>query len=141
MDIEIYKAIKKGLKEYISSLKLAKPYNPNIVGLDVDKPTYPMIKFQEPNNTAMQGFQGPIETVATLSHKVDIYAKASNGIDKQEIARTLAKICNEYLTWSWGLRQLSYNEIERGGLNGELYHIIITFSTPYYETRQTILRR
>ena len=83
-------------------------------------------------------FYGRLETVANLGYKVDIYAKQQTGVSKQEVARKLAKYCNDYLACI-GLRQVSWNEIENDGIDGALYHIIVMYNANYLEQRQTIL--
>ena len=142
MDISIYPSIKQGLKGYFSKLfdekVFSKSYNPEIVGFEPAKPTYPMLKIDESRNKPYENYRGFRETVADLGYKVDIYAKTSGSISKQEIARTIAKHANDYLTCI-GLRQVSWNYVENDGVNGELYHIIIMYSAPYLEQRQTIL--
>ena len=142
MDINIYPRIKQGLKEYFAELfeknTFTKSYNPEVVGFEPAKPTYPMLKIDESRNKPYDNFYGLRETVADLGYKVDIYAKTSGSISKQEIARTIAKHANDYLTCV-GLRQVSWNYVENDGVNGDLYHIIIMYSASYLEQRQTIL--
>lgn len=138
MDIQIYDDIKQGLKDHFNALNLSKSYNPSIVGFEPSKPTYPMVKIQESRNVPDERFRGRLETIANLGYKVDIYAKQQVGISKQDVARKLAKHCNDYLTCI-GLRQVSWNEIENDGQNGDLYHIIVMYNANYFEQRQTIL--
>ena len=138
MDIEVYEAIKKGLKEHINSLNLSKSFKPDVVGMDPSRPTYPLVKFQEVRNVPDNRFYGRLQTVANIGNKVDVYAKQQTGVSKQEVARKIAKHCNDYLTCI-GLRQISWNEIENDGPNGDLYHIIIMYNVNYFEQRQTIL--
>lgn len=137
MDIQVYDAIKQGLKDHFVDLNLSKAYNPNVVGFSPSNPTYPMVKVQETRNVPSQ-FYGSRETIANLGYKVDVYAKQQVGVSKQDVARKLAKHCNDYMTCI-GLRQVSYNEFENDGLNGDLYHIVLMYSANYFEQRQTIL--
>lgn len=142
MDINVYPTIKDGLKGHFSALyeqkKITKSYNPNIVGFEPSNPTYPMVKISESRNVPYDNFRGRLETVANLGYKVDIYAKTSGSITKQDIARSIAKNCNDYLTCI-GLRQVSWNEVQNDGVNGDLYHIIVMYSGAYFEQRQIIL--
>lgn len=142
MDINVYPAIKQGLEEHFTALfeqkKITKSYNPVVVSFEPSKPTYPMLKIAESRNVPYDNFRGRLETVASLGYKVDIYAKTSGSISKMDIARVIAKHCNDYLTCI-GLRQVSWNYIENDGVNGDLYHIIIMYSADYFEQRQTIL--
>lgn len=138
MDIEVYDSIKKGLEEHFNSLNLSKSYKPAVVGFDTSNPTYPMVKIQEIRNVPDSRFYGRLETVANLGYKVDVYAKQQTGVSKQDVARKLAKHCNDYLTCI-GLRQVSWNEFENDGVNGDLYRVTIMYNTNYFEQRQTIL--
>lgn len=138
MDIEVYDSIKKGLEEHFNSLNLSKSYKPAVVGFEPSKPTYPMVKIQEIRNIPDSRFYGRLETVANLGYKVDVYAKQQTGVSKQDVARKVAKHCNDYLTCI-GLRQVSWNEFENDGVNGDLYRVTIMYNTNYFEQRKTIL--
>lgn len=142
MDINVYPAIKQGLIEHFATLfeqgAFTKSFYPAIVGYEPSKPTYPMLKIQEIRNIPNDSFRGRLETVANVGDKVDIYAKTSGSIAKDDIARTILKHCNDYLTCI-GLRQVSMNVIENDGQNGDLYHIIVMYNANYFEQRQTIL--
>ena len=138
MDIEVYDSIKKGLEEHFNSLNLSKSYKPAVVGFEPSKPTYPMVKIQEIRNVPDSRFYGRLETVANLGYKVDVYAKQQTGVSKQDVARKVAKHCNDYLTCK-GLRQVSWNEFENDGVNGDLYRVTIMYNTNYFEQRKTIL--
>lgn len=142
MDINVYPEIKKGLKEHFASLfeqgVFTKSFNPDVVAYEPAKPNYPILKIGESRNQPLTNYRGKLETVASLGYKIDIYAKTSGSIAKDEIARTIAKHANDYLTCI-GLRQVSWNYIENDGQNGDLYHIIIMYNAPYWEQRQKIL--
>lgn len=138
MDIQVYDSIKQGLKDHFKGLNLTKSYNPSVVGFEPSNPTYPMVKIDESRNTPYESFRGRLETVADLGYKVDIYAKQQVGVSKQQVARTIAKYADDYLKCI-GLRQVSWNYIENDGQNGDLYHIIIMYSAPYFEQKQRIL--
>lgn len=142
MDINVYSAIKQGLIEHFATLfeqgVFTKSYSPAIVGYEPSKPTYPMLVIAEPRNIPNDNFRGRLETVANLGYKVDIYAKTSGSLAKDDIARTILKHSNDYLTCI-GLRQVSMNTIPNDGKNGDLYHIIVMYNANYHEQRQTIL--
>ena len=142
MDINVYPAIKSGLETHFDSLfeakTISKTYKPAIVGFEPTNPTYPMLKIEEIRNTPYADFRGNRETIASLGYKVDIYAKQKVGVSKQDVARNIAKYANDYLTCI-GLKQMSWNTIPNDGTNGDLYHIIIMYSTSYFEQRKTIL--
>ena len=141
MDIQIYENLKDCLTQYFASLNLAKEYNPPIVEVEPSSPTYPLLKFVEIRNVPYEQHRHHLETVANLGYRVDIYAKsiAKNKTSKSTIARTIAKHCNDFLTMCKRLRQVSWNVFENDGVNGDLYHIVIMYSAPYYEQRKRIL--
>ena len=138
MDIQVYDAIKDGLKAHFAALNLTKSYNPDIVGFEPSNPKYPMIKIDESRNVPYGNFTGKREKVASLGYRIDIYAKTTGSLSKQHIARTLAKHCEDYLNCI-GLKLVSWNRFENDGLNGDLYHIIMMYNASYNENRQTIL--
>ena len=141
MDIEVYGEIKKGLESHLKGLNLPKSFNPSVVSIEPSKPTYPLVIFEEVrnvpyNNNAVRTLR---QNISNLGYRADIYAKQSGSNTKQEIARKIAKHCDEYLTVCVGLRQVSWNTISNDGLNGDLYHIIIMYSAPYWEQRKKFL--
>lgn len=143
MDISVYPTIKQGLKdhleslEYVNSFRKRKKYD-FVVGFAPSEPTYPYVKIQEPRNVPVDGFRGKLEKISNLGYKVDIYAKTIKPESKQDIARNIMKLCNDYLTCI-GLKLVSYNEVENDGLEGDLYHIILMFNANYWENRGNIL--
>lgn len=143
MDIEIYPAIESGLKRHLTAQNyiqrfMARGEYEVVVGYEPTTPKYPYVKIIEVGNVPNGEFNHPLYTIANLRYKVDIYAKIEGSLGKDEVARNIAKLCNDYLT-RIGLRQVSWNAIENDGLNGELYHIIIMYSANYDEQRQRIL--
>ena len=145
MQTELYDEIKKGLSQYIESLKLQYPYKPKpkkqgekveqVVGFSPSEPSYPLIIIDEVDNTPYQNMSNYRQTVASVSYKVDIYAKTSGSITKQAIARTLAEHCNDYLKCI-NLKQVSYNAFPNEGTNGAIYHITLMYSARYFENKQ-----
>lgn len=143
MDIEIYPAIKNGLKGHLTAQNYIKQFMGKgkyefVVGYEPTKPKYPYVKFAEIRNVPNESFRNPLYTIANLGYRVDVYAKIDGELQKDEIARQIAKLYNDYLICI-GLRQVSWNYVENDGLNGDLYHIIIMYSTNYDEQRQRIL--
>lgn len=143
MDINVYPEIKQGLKDYlesqdyVNSFRKKKKYD-FVVGVAPFEPVYPYVKIQEPRNIPLSGYTGKLEKVSNLGYKVDVYAKANRPESKQDVARNIMKLCNDYLT-CLGLSLVSYNEVENDGLEGDLYHIILMFNANYWENRGIIL--
>ena len=137
MDIQIYEDLKNCLSKYISGLEQS--YSADVVEFEPSSPQYPLIKFVEVRNVPYEQHRGSLETVANLGYRVDVYAKTKGSKTKADIARYLAKHCNDFLTMCKRLRQVSWNVVENDGVNGALYHIIIMYSAPYFEQRRKIL--
>ena len=135
MQIELYDEIKKGLQDHFANLDLSKSYKPSVVGFEPSSPSYPLIIIDEVDNTPYQNMSHYRQTVASVSYKVDIYAKTSGSITKQAIARTLAEHCNAYLKCI-NLKQVSYNAFPNEGTNGAIYHITLMYSARYFENKQ-----
>lgn len=135
MEIELYPTIKKGLQDHIKSLNLSKPYNPSVVGFEPSEPSYPLVIIDEVNNVPYRNMSSFRQTVSDKSYRVDIYAETKGSISKQEIARTIMKHCNDYLTCI-GLKQVSMNTFAMDGTNGKLYHIVLMYSARYFENKQ-----
>lgn len=135
MEIELYPTIKEGLQDHIRSLNLSKSYNPSVVGFEPINPTYPFVIIDEVNNVPYRNMRSLRQTVSDKSYRVDIYAETKGENSKQEIARTLMKHCNDYLTCI-GLKQVSMNTFANDGTNGKLYHIVLMYSARYFENKQ-----
>lgn len=139
MEIRLYEQIKEDMKKYFEKQNLTKSYNADIVSYAPTKPTYPLIIFTESRNTVDDESNGYLERVASLGYRVDIYGKTNGSVAKDVVARKLASLCDDYLTNYVGLRQVSWNIVENAGQNGELYEIILMYSTQYHENKQRIL--
>lgn len=141
MDISAYDKVKQGLKDHFSAMDLPKMFSPNIVGFEPSKPTYPQLIIDEIRNVpynlnAVREFR---QNIRDLGIRVDITAKQSGNKTKQDIARIIAEYADDYLSKCLGLRQVSWNAFSRDGQNGDLYHITIIYSTPYWEERGKFL--
>ena len=139
MDINVYGELKECLSKYFENSNLAKGHKPTIVEFEPAQPSYPIIKFTEVRNVPYEEYRGSRQTVANLGYRADIYAKTYGKSSKSSIARESAKYCNDFLTMCKSLRLVSWNVVENDGANGELYHIIMTYSVPYYEQRKKFL--
>ena len=136
MQTELYDKIKEGLQDHFANLNLTEAYNPKkIVGFEPSSPTYPLIVVDEVDNTPYQNMSNYRQTVASVSYKIDIYAKTSGSITKQTIARELAKHCDNYCKCI-NLKQVSYNAFPNTGTNGAIYHITLMYSARYFENKQ-----
>ena len=135
MEIELYEKIKNGLQDHIKSLNLSKSYNPSVVGFAPSEPKYPLVIIDEVNDAPHLNMVSFRQIVSDKSYRVDIYAETKGSISKQEIARTLMKHCNDYLTCI-GLKQVSMNTFANDGTNGKLYHIVLMYSARYFENKQ-----
>lgn len=135
MDINLYDMIKKGLKDYFSKLNLSKPYDVTIVGYEPSEPKYPLIVIDEVDNTPYENIQHYMQTVSSVSYKIDIYAETKGNIAKQTIARALMKYCDNYLKCI-NLKQVSMNTFPNEGINGKLYHIVLMYSNRFFENKQ-----
>lgn len=134
MDIVVYDLILNDLKEYNDSLD--NNYGNTIVSFPSIK-TFPHTVFDEIRNVAVSNHTGPIDRVASLGYRVDIYAKNKGEISKQTIARYLAQKVNTYLT-SIGLLQVSFNVSELEN-DASIYHIIMTYSGNLLENRRKLI--
>lgn len=135
MQTELYDEIKKGLQEHFKELSLSKSYAPCVVGIAPTNPTYPLIIVDETDNVPYQNLRHFRQTVASVSYKIDIYAKTSGSISKQEIAKHLAIYCDDYLK-KIGLKQVSYNVFPDIGTNGALYNITLMYTARFFENKK-----
>lgn len=135
MQTELYDKIKEGLQDNFASLGLSKSFNPSVVGFEPSEPKYPLIIIDEVDNTPYQNMSHYRQTVASVSYKIDIYAKTSGSITKQAIARELAKHCDNYCKCI-NLKQVSFNTFPNTGTNGAIYHIALMYSARYFENKQ-----
>lgn len=134
MDIEKYQKVYKGLVDYNKATK------PNYGNTVLDQPpfwgeqeelTYPMTIFEEIRNVATS-FDFMHERVASVGYRVDILSKDKAKVNKQQIARELAQMVNNYLS-KQGLSRVSYNSDVL--FDGTTYHIVMTFSGNLSENR------
>lgn len=135
MDIQIYEDIFDGLKEYND--KLLNNYG-NIIVPFPSTSKYPNTVFKEIRNVANSRYNTRYDKVSSIGYRVDIYAKTKGSIDKQTIARQLMKYIDDYLTYTVGLLQVSYNAIDLEN-DASIYQITLTYSAYFYENRRTIM--
>lgn len=135
MDIQIYEDIFYGLKEYNS--KLFKNYGNVIRNSTKTSTEYPYTTFQEIRNVANSRYNTRYDKVSSIGYRVDIYAKTKGTIDREMIARKLMKDIDDYLTYSVGLTQVSYN-IDPSENDDSIYHIITTYVANLHENRRKI---
>ena len=135
MDILAYEAILQGLKEYNG--KATQNYGNAIVRTPPTSPTYPLTVFTEIRNVANTNFNSCFERVSSVGYRADIYAKTKGKITKDEIARKIAKLVDEYLN-NIGLTRVSFNisELEN---DGSIFRIIMTYSGNLHENRKRFI--
>lgn len=135
MDIELYDIILEKLQEYNNSL--SDNYGNVILPYPSEKPTYPYTVFDEIRNIADKNYNTRSCRLSSVGYRIDIYAKDMGTINKQTIARKVAHILNDYLTYHCGLTQISWNRVELEN-DGSIYCITMTYSASLYENRRIL---
>lgn len=134
MDIVAYSDMLDGLIEYNKTVK--NNYGNKIVRYPTTDTTYPHTVFQEIRNVANANYNTCYERVSSVGYRVDIFAKTKAKIGKDEIARNIAKLCDDYLT-AIGLTRVSFNinDLEN---DSSIFHIIMTYSGQLNEYRRKL---
>lgn len=134
MDIVLYDKLLQGLKEYNATVE--KNYGNVVVRYPTTDTTYPHTVFQEIRNVANPNFNSCYGRVSNVGYRVDIYSKTKGNKTKDEIARNVAKIVDDYLT-TCGLTRVSFNisDLEN---DSSIFHIIITYTGQLNEYRRKI---
>ena len=136
MDILAYEYTLQGLKEY-NEAKGA-PYGNVVVPYPTTDTTFPLTVLEEIRNVANPMFNFCKERVSSVGYRADIYAKnKGTKVDKQTIAREIAKIADEYLT-AIGLTRISFNVSELEN-DASIYHITMTYSGNLHENRRKFI--
>mgnify|MGYP007115374053 CR=1 FL=1 len=135
MDILAYEYLFEGLKDF--NEKSGKPHGNAVVHYAPEKPTYPLTVIGEIRNVANSSFNTCYERVSSTGYVVRIYAKTKGKIDKQTIAREVAKMVDEYLTYC-NLTRISFNANESLNDNS-IYEIIMTYSGNLHENRRKFI--
>lgn len=135
MDILAYEYMLQGLKDYNATIE--QNYGNVIVKYPTKNTTYPHTQFVEMRNIANPNYDGRFEKVASVGYYVKIYAKTKGSVDKLTIARTVAKICDDYLT-NIGLTRVSYNVFENEE-SGAICEIVMTYSGNLHENRRNLI--
>ena len=131
MDILAYEYMLQGLKDYNDTV--GQNYGNVIVKYPTKNTTFPHTQFVEMRNVANQNYNGRFEKVASVGYYAKIYAKTKGSVDKLTVARTVAKIVDDYLT-NIGLTRVSYNVFDNEE-GGTICEIIMTFSGNLHENR------
>lgn len=134
MDILTYDYIIQGLKDYNNSVE--QNYG-NVILEYPTKSSFPNTVFAEIRNIANPSFNSAYERVASVGYRVDIYAKTKGSVDKQTIARRIAKIVDTYLS-NINLTRVSFNISDMENDNS-IFHIIMTYSGNLYENRRILI--
>lgn len=135
MDITLYDNILDKLTAFNNNL--SDNYGNVVLPYPSEKPTYPYTVFDEIRNTANKSYNSHFCRLSSVGYRVDIYAKNMGKINKQKIARDIAKQLNDYLTYSCGLTQVSWNRIELEN-DGSIYCITMTYSASLFENRRIL---
>lgn len=135
MDILAYEEVLQGLKEYNSNA--TQNYGNTIVRTPPTSPIYPLTVFTEIRNVANTNYNSRFDRVASVGYRADIYAKTKGNITKDEIARKIAKIVDDYLSCI-GLTRISFNisELEN---DSSIFRIIMTYSGNLHENRRKFI--
>lgn len=136
MDIVVYDEILEGLKTYNDSVD--ENYGNVVLPYPAIKPTYPYTVVDEIRNIVNPKFKSSFDKVASLGYRIDIYSKTKGNIDKQTIARNIAKQVDKFFTSYVGLTQNSWNVSELEN-DSSIYHIIVSYSGNLHENRRKIL--
>ncbi|MCM1437788.1 MAG: hypothetical protein NC131_01060 [Roseburia sp.] len=137
MVITVYDKILKALKEYNETLE--QNYGNVVVGTSPSTPTYPLTVFDEIRNDPLTRTNiRPLDRVDNLGYELEIYAKTKGSVNKQTIARKIAKELDDFLTERIGLQQLSMNPVPNVN-DSSIYRINIRYSAKYFENRAKIL--
>ena len=135
MDILAYEYMLQGLKDYNATIE--QNYGNVVVKYPTKSTTYPHTQFLENRNVANSNYNSCYERVASVGYSVKIYAKTKGSVDKLTIARTVAKICDDYLT-NIGLTRVSYNVFENEE-GGAICEIVMTYSGNLHENRRNLI--
>ena len=136
MDILAYEYMLQGLKDYNATIE--QNYGNVIVKYPTKNTTFPHTQFVENRNVANPNYNGRFERVASVGYSVRIYAKSKGSkVDKLTVARTVAQICDEYLT-NIGLTRVSYNVFDNEE-SGAICEIIMTYSGNLHEFRRKLI--
>lgn len=136
MDIKVYDDILKALQNFNKANK--NNYGNMVVKYPTKDTTYPLTIFTEIRNVANRNYNTVYDKVSSIGYRVDIYAMTKGKFDKQDIARSLMKDIDSFLTYNVGLLQVSYN-VEPQENEDSIYHIILTYSANFNENRRRII--
>lgn len=141
MDILAYDYILQGLTDYNKSVD--ENYG-NVIYSGIPKLNknqtipFPLTIFQEIRNVANPSYNTCHDRVSSVGYRADIYAKdKGTKVNKLTIARSVAKVVDEYLT-AIGLTRVSFNVSENEN-DGSVYHIIMTYSGNLHENRRKFI--
>ena len=135
MDILFYEILKQELIEYNNSYD--KPYGNEIVPFATSNTTYPHTVFKEIRNTTNTQFDTPHDRVANVGYRIDVYAKTQNSIDKETIARQVAKLVDGFFTMK-RVPRVSFN-VTFEGQNQSICHIMMTYNSNLSEFRRRFI--
>lgn len=135
MDIIAFKNIKASLKAYNDSLP--QNYGNTIVSLPPENPEYPLTRVNEIRNLPNSLYDTPLDRVASIGIRVIIDAKDKGNMSREDIAREIAALMNEYFV-NIGLSRTSFNITELQN-EGSIFRIIMVYSGNLHENRRNFI--
>lgn len=132
MNIWIYDKILEELQKYNADYK-KENYGNTVVPYATNSTTYPQTIFDEVRNVPTK-INFCHDRVSSMGYKVDILAKTKGNIEKQVIARKIAKFVNDFLTNVVNLKQVSFNVIPQVNDNS-IYQITMMYESSFHENR------
>lgn len=135
MDIQVYEDIFNGLVEYNSKVD---EFDNVVVPYPTTDTTFPFTALEEIRNVANPRYNTCFNRISSVGYKVDICAKNIGSIDKQTIARKIAKQIDEYMTNNVGLTRVSY--VPNNLVNdASQYRITMTYNGTLFENRRKFI--
>ena len=131
MDIQVYNNLYEALKNYVA--EKGNPYGVCVVN-DVNTDTkYPFIFIEEPSSNPYNGYERGYERVSLNTYRIEVFAKDKQKTSKQQIARELAKLADDFLIMV-GLNRTSSNA-NTPTLDGALYRYTSMYNGYWHENR------
>lgn len=135
MDIQVYNNIYSGLQTYIA--EKGNPYGVTVVNDVTTDTKYPFIFIEEPTNTPYNDYERGYERVSLNTYRVEVFAKNKNKVSKQQIARELAQLVDNFMIMI-GLNRTSSNA-NTPTMDGALYRYTSMYNGYWHENRNRFI--
>jgi hypothetical protein len=135
MDIQVYNDIYSGLQTYIA--EKGNPYGVTVVNDVTTDTKYPFIFIEEPTNTPYNGYERGYEKVSLNTYRIEVFAKNKNKVSKQQIARELAQLVDNFMIMI-GLNRTSSNA-NTPTMDGALYRYTSMYNGYWHENRNRFI--